>query len=121
MEGRDGQSRGPSTDHLSQVTGPPRESLPRTFLVAELVDDHGTRDGVKCQRVHVAIVEDVLAQARVIRAQHTLRGTRIDIALAVVAGMKQQRRAALDADIAQAQEQRAVRLAMAPDAKQFAA
>jgi hypothetical protein len=38
-----------------------------------------------------------------------------------VSGMKQQRGAAFDADIAQAQEQRAVRLAMALDAKQLAA
>jgi hypothetical protein len=36
-------------------------------------------------------------------------------------GVEQQRRAALDADIAQPQEQRAVRLAMALDAKQLAA
>jgi len=45
----------------------------------------------------------------------------MDIALAVVTGVEQQRRAALDADIAQAQKQRAVRLAMTLDAKQFAA
>src|SRR6267142_5043381 len=44
----------------------------------------------------------------------------MDIALAVVAGVEQQRGAALDADIAQAQKQRAVRLAVALDAKQFA-
>src|SRR5205807_880400 len=44
-----------------------------------------------------------------------------DVALPVMAGVEQQRRAALDADIAQAQKQRAVRLAVALDAKQFAA
>jgi hypothetical protein len=44
----------------------------------------------------------------------------MDIALAIVTGVEQQRGAALDADIAQAQKQRAVRLAVALDAKQFA-
>jgi len=45
----------------------------------------------------------------------------MDVALAVVTGVEQQRRAALDADIAQAQEQGAERLAMTLDAKQFVA
>ena len=45
----------------------------------------------------------------------------MDIALAVVTGVEQQRGAALDADIAHAQEQRAERLAVTRDAKQFAA
>jgi hypothetical protein len=44
----------------------------------------------------------------------------MDIALAVVTGVEQQRGAALDAGVAKAQEQRAVRLAVALDAKQFA-
>ena len=45
----------------------------------------------------------------------------MDIALAVVTGVEQQRCAAFDADITQAQKQRAVRLAMAPDAVQLTA
>src|SRR5450759_3384421 len=94
--------------------------LARAFLVAELVDDHGARNGGKRQRIHVGIVHDVLAQARVVGVQHTTGGDSRDIAVAVVAGMKQQGGAALDADVAQAEKQRAVRLAMAPDAKQFA-
>ena len=76
---------------------------------------------MKLQRIHVVIVEDIFAQLGVIGAQHPLRGAGVDVALAVVAGVKQQRCVALDADIAQAQKQRAVRLAVALDAKQFAA
>src|SRR5450759_3659840 len=95
--------------------------LARAFLVAELVDDHGARNGVKRQRIHVVIVHDVLAQASVVGVQHPTGGDSRYIAVAVVAGMKQQGGAALDADVAQTEKQRAVRLAMAPDAKQFAA
>ena len=95
--------------------------LARTFPVAERVDDRAARNGVKRQRLHVVIVDEILAQFGVIGVQHPLRGARMDIALAVVAGVEQQRGAALDADIAQAQEQRAERLAVTLDAKQFAA
>ena len=76
---------------------------------------------MKFQRIHVVTIEDILAQPGVVGAQHPLGGDGVDIALAVMAGVEQQRRAALDADIAQAQKQRAVRLAVALDAKQFAA
>ena len=93
----------------------------RAFPVAELVDDHGTGNGMECQRVHVVVVHDVLAQARIIGIQHAAGGARRDVAVAIVAGMEQQRGAALDADVAQPQKQRAVRLAMALDAKQLAA
>jgi hypothetical protein len=75
---------------------------------------------VKFQRRHVVIVDEIPAQLGVIGVQHPLRGARMNIALAVVTGVEQQRGAALDADVAQAQEQRAVRLAVALDAKQFA-
>ena len=76
---------------------------------------------MKFQRLHVVVVDEILAQFRIVGAQHPLRMSDMDIALAVVTGVEQQRGAALDADIAQAQEQRAIRLAMALDAKQFAA
>jgi hypothetical protein len=95
--------------------------LARTFPVAEPVDDRAARNGVKFQRLHVVVVDEILAQFRIVGAQHPLRMGRMDIALAVVTGVEQQRGAALDADIAQAQEQRAVRLAMTLDTKQFAA
>lgn len=98
----------------------PSSNVSRAFLVAELVDDHGAGNGVKRQRIHIMIIDDVLAQGRVIGVQHPVGGIRIDIALAIVAGMKQQGRAALDADIAQAEKQRAVRLAMPLDAEQLA-
>ena len=95
--------------------------LARTFLVVEPVDDRAARNSVKCQRLHVLVVDEIFAQFRIVGAQHPLRRACMDIALAVVTGVEQQRGAALDADVAQAQEQRAIRLAMALDAKQFAA
>ena len=42
------------------------------------------------QRVHVVVVHHILAQACIIGAQHALGGAGIDVALAVVAGVKQQ-------------------------------
>jgi hypothetical protein len=36
-------------------------SLPRAFLVTELVDDRSSGNGVERQRIHVVIVHDVLA------------------------------------------------------------
>lgn len=95
--------------------------LARTFPIAEPVDDRAARNGVKRQRLHVVIVDEIPAQLRIVGAQHPLRGACMDIALAVVTGAEQQRGATLDADIAQAEKQRAVRLAVALDAKQLAA
>ena len=69
---------------------------------------------MKFQRLHVVVVDEILAQFRIVGAQHPLRMSDMDIAQAVVTGVEQQRGAALDADVAQAQEQRAVRLAMGP-------
>jgi hypothetical protein len=76
---------------------------------------------VKRQRLHVVVVDEIFSQFRNVGVQHPLGGGRMDVALAVVTGVEQQRRAALDADIAQAQEQGAERLAMTLDAKQFVA
>ena len=62
--------------------------------------------------VSIVIVENIFAQFCVIGVQHPLRRAGVDVALAVMAGVKQQRGAALDADIAKAEKQRAVRLAV---------
>ena len=75
------------TDRCSELL------LARAFPVAEPVDDHAARDGVKFQRIHVVIIEDILAQLGVVGAQHPLGGAGVDIALAVMTGVEQQRRA----------------------------
>src|SRR6185437_414815 len=63
----------------------------------------------------------ILAQFRVVSAQHALGRRRVNATLAIMARVKQKLRAALDADVTQTEEQRAVRLAMTPDTKQLAA
>ena len=47
--------------------------LARAFPVAEPVDDRAARNGVKRQRLHVVIVDEILAQFRIVGAQHPLR------------------------------------------------
>lgn len=64
------------------------------------------------QRVHVMVVENILAQFWIVGVQHALGGAGMDVTLAVMAGVKQQRGAALDAHVAYAQEQGAERLAV---------
>src|ERR1700686_3579845 len=56
---------------------------------------------MKGERIHEMVVGDILAQGSVIGAEHLLRGGRVDNALLHgAAGVKQQRRAWRDADIA---------------------
>ena len=73
------------------------------------------------QRVHVVMVHHILAQLRIIGAQHPLGRFGADVALTVVAGVKQQPRAAFHADVTDPEKQRAVRLTVPLDAEQLAA
>jgi hypothetical protein len=60
----------------------------RAFPVAEPVDDRAARNGVEFQRLHVVIVDEILAQFCIVGAQHPLRVGDMDIALAIVTGVE---------------------------------
>ena len=94
--------------------------FPGTFPIAELLDHVPTEDGVERQRVHDMVGGQIGAEAGIVCVQHVLGRGRLDVVVAVVAGMKQQPCVALDANIADAQEQRASRLAMTFDPEQLA-
>src|SRR4029453_6666045 len=64
------------------------------------------------QRLHVMAVTEILPQAAVVGIHHPRGGARVDVALPVMAGVKQKPRRARDADIAQAEKERAERLAV---------
>src|SRR6202790_815574 len=76
---------------------------------------------MKGERIHEMVVGDILAQGSVIGAEHLLGGGRVDNALSHgAAGVKQQRRAWRDADIAYRKEHRAGGLTVTIDAKALA-
>src|SRR5258708_31206485 len=56
-----------------------RRSLPRAFPIPEFVDHVAAGDRVEFQRVHIMVRGDVVAQARIIGAQHVARLRRRDI------------------------------------------
>ena len=72
------------------------------------------------ERIHVMVRGEVFAKFRIVGVQYVLGVGGRDIAAPVTTCMKQQRSAAADADIADAEEWRAVGLAMALDPEQFA-
>jgi hypothetical protein len=84
------------------------------FLAAEFLDRIAARDRMERERIHV------FAKFRIVGVQYVLGVGGRDIAAPVTTCMKQQRSAAADADIADAEEWRAVGLAMALDPEQFA-
>src|SRR5215472_15503750 len=99
----------------------PKCRLFRTRRIAEPRDDLAPRDRVERERVHVMIGADILAQRRVIGVEHVLGRRHADlVVLHIAAGMKQQRRARRDADVADRQEYRARRLAVLVDAEALA-
>ena len=61
---------------------------------------------MKRQRVHVVVGGNEVAQAWIIRSQHVGGQRRLDIAVVVMGGMKQQRGVAVDADVADAEKKR---------------
>src|SRR5580692_1001459 len=76
---------------------------------------------MKGERIHEMLVGDILLQGGVIGAEHLLRAGGVDGALLHgAAGVKQQRRAWRDADIAYRKEHRAGGLTVTVDAKAFA-
>ena len=76
---------------------------------------------MKGERFHVMVVGDILLQGSIIGAEHLLRGGGVDNSLLHgAAGVKQQRSARRDADIAYRKEHRAGGLTVAVDAKAFA-
>src|SRR5215472_4503446 len=100
----------------SRAAGSPRW----TFPVAKLLDYVAAGDGVKFDRVHILVRNDVVAKLGVVGVQHMLRGPRQDCPrVHGVAGMKQQGRAALDTDVPDAEKQRAGRLAASLNSKRL--
>lgn len=94
------------------------------FVVAEAVDQHAARHRMKFVSVHVVAFEQVLPQSFIVAVQRRAACARVrtgDVLLDVVPGMEHQCRAALNANVADAEEQSASRFAGALDAKQFAA
>ena len=76
---------------------------------------------MKVECVHEMVGGDILLQGCVIGAEHLLRGSGVDNALSHgAAGMKQQRRAWSDADIAYRKEHGAGGLTVTVDAKALA-
>src|SRR5581483_9778808 len=76
--------------------------------VAEAADDFAAGYRMKLQRIHEMVGSEVLAQGRLVSAEHFLRGGGIDnTLLPVAASVKQQRRAWLDTDISYRKEHRA--------------
>ncbi len=108
------------------VAGSPEPSLivsrswSGTSPITELLNHVAPGDRVKRQRIHGVDRCQVVLQAVVVGAHQMIGRRRADSFVAVMAGVKQQLCAAVDADVPDTQEQRAGRLAMAFDAKQFA-
>jgi len=88
--------------------------------ITEAFDDDASGDRMEFKSIHEMVVGDVLAKGCVIGASHLLRGRDADSCSPCAAGMKQQRRAGRDADIADRQKHRARRLTVAVDAEAFA-
>ena len=93
----------------------------RTFLVTERVNYDSAGNGMETKRFHIVTAGEVAPHSLIIGTHDPFSPVGGNPALVIMAGMKQQRRVALDADVADSQESRAGGLAMAHNTKQFAA
>jgi hypothetical protein len=95
----------------------------RAFPVTEAVDQFAAHQRMVFVAVHVMPFEQVPPQGLVVSIEHRAARARVrtgDVLLDIMAAVEHRRRVALDAHIADTQEQRASGLADSLDTKQFA-
>ena len=90
-----------------------------TLPIAELLNQVSAGNGVEIQCIHVVIGDEIRAKPGIVRVQKMLGVRYVDIAVSIVAGMEQKICPRIDADVSDAEKQRAGGLAMPLDAKQL--
>ena len=94
-------------------------SLGSTLSIAEFLNQVPAGNGVEIHCIHVMVRYEIRAKPGIVRVQKMLGGRCDDVAVSIVPGMEQKICAGIDADVSDAEEQRAGGLAMPLDTKQL--